>query len=69
LDPCRFCWQDLKQPELMYRALGCKMAVGMPFKDLATSDSLFLRDVPPADDKSARTALRRLAVRFRKAKK
>ncbi len=53
----------------MYRALGCKMAVGMPFKDLATSDSLFLRDVPPADDKSARTALRRLAVRFRKAKK
>lgn len=54
--------QDLKQPELMYRALGCKLAVGMPFKDLATSDSLFLRDVPPADDKQARLALSRLAV-------
>jgi hypothetical protein len=55
--------QDLRQPELMYRALGCKLAVGMPFKDLATSDSLFLRDIPPADDKDARLALSRLAVR------
>lgn len=55
--------QDLKRPELMYRALGCKLAVGMPFKDLATSDSLFLRDIPPADDREARTALDRLAVR------
>lgn len=54
--------QDLKRPELMYKALGCKLAVGMPFKDLATSDSLFLRDVPAADDKEARTALNRLAV-------
>ena len=46
----------------MYRALGCKMAVGMPFKDLATADSLFLRDIPAADDTEARRALRRLAV-------
>jgi (E)-4-hydroxy-3-methylbut-2-enyl-diphosphate synthase len=51
----------------MYRALGCKLAVGMPFKDLATSDSLFLRDIPAADDKDARLALSRLAVRNRKS--
>ena len=35
----------------------------MPFKDIATSDSLLLREVPPADDASARQALRRMAVR------
>lgn len=64
LQPNAVPWQlqDLRQPELMYRALGCKLAVGMPFKDLATSDSLFLRDIPPADDKGARLALSRLAV-------
>lgn len=37
----------------------------MPFKDLATSDAMFLRDVPPADDLYARQALSRLAVRAR----
>ncbi|GAB5037048.1 4-hydroxy-3-methylbut-2-enyl diphosphate synthase [Nannochloropsis oceanica] len=35
-------------------------AVGMPFKDIATSDSLFLRHAPPLDDTVGRTALRRL---------
>ena len=35
----------------------------MPFKDIATSDSILLREVPPADDKPARQALRRMAVR------
>mmetsp|Transcript_745 Transcript_745/g.2261 ORF Transcript_745/g.2261 Transcript_745/m.2261 type:complete len:737 (+) Transcript_745:186-2396(+) len=53
--------QDLANPDLLYRALGCKLAVGMPFKDLATSDAIFLRDVPPADDFEARRALSRLA--------
>lgn len=33
----------------------------MPFKDIATSDSIFLRTVPPSTDGDARTALRRLA--------
>lgn len=56
--------QDLANPDLLYRALGCKLAVGMPFKDLATSDAIFLRDVPPADDFEARRALSRLAVRL-----
>lgn len=32
----------------------------MPFKDIATSDSIFVRNAPAADDKEARTTLRRL---------
>lgn len=55
--------QDLKRPEVMFKALGAKLAVGMPFKDIATSDSILLREVPAADDAEARRALRRLAVR------
>ena len=54
--------QDLKKPELLYKSLGAKLAVGMPFKDIATSDSILLREVPPAADAEARRALRRLAV-------
>ncbi|CAM9322521.1 unnamed protein product, partial [Phaeothamnion confervicola] len=50
--------EDFARVDLMYRKLGCKLAVGMPFKDIATSDSLFLRQIPTA--KEARTALRRL---------
>ena len=45
----------------LYAGLGCKTAVGMPFKDIATSDSIFLRKVPPSTDSDGRTALRRLA--------
>ena len=55
--------QDLRSPDILYRSLGCKLAVGMPFKDIATSDSILLREVPPADDGPARQALRRMAVR------
>lgn len=51
---------DLKKPDLLYSTLGCKTAVGMPFKDIATSDSIFLRKAPGADEKDARTVLRRL---------
>lgn len=40
--------------------LGFKTAVGMPFKDIATSDSVYLEQLPAADDKNARTALRRM---------
>eukprot|EP00565_Helicotheca_tamesis_P002755 CAMPEP_0185731712 /NCGR_PEP_ID=MMETSP1171-20130828/13786_1 /TAXON_ID=374046 /ORGANISM="Helicotheca tamensis, Strain CCMP826" /LENGTH=755 /DNA_ID=CAMNT_0028401027 /DNA_START=61 /DNA_END=2328 /DNA_ORIENTATION=+ len=46
--------------QYFYDQLGCKTAVGMPFKDLATSDSIFLRTLPPKDNTAARTALRRL---------
>ena len=44
----------------LYAGLGCKTAVGMPFKDIATSDSIFMHTVPPTSDSVARTALRRL---------
>lgn len=44
----------------LYKELGFKTAVGMPFKDIATSDSLFIRNLPPADDSNARAALRRM---------
>ncbi len=47
----------------MYRALGAKLVVGMPFKDIATSDSLFLRSLPEASDNAGQRALRRLQVR------
>lgn len=46
--------------QYLYQDLGCKTAVGMPFKDIATSDSIFMRTIPPSTDTEARTALRRL---------
>lgn len=51
---------DLAQPEQLYQKLGCKLAVGMPFKDIASSDTLYMRELPAANDESGRTALRRL---------
>eukprot|EP00798_Chlamydomonas_sp_ICE-L_P027677 gene27677-7318_t len=51
---------DLKQPELLYSKLGCKLAVGMPFKDIATSDCIIMPKLPPADASEARKALKRL---------
>jgi hypothetical protein len=52
--------EDLKQPERLYQKLGCKLAVGMPFKDIASTDTLFMRELPPESDKVGRTALHRL---------
>ena len=46
--------------QYLYQELGCKTAVGMPFKDIATSDSIFMRTIPPSSDKDARAAIRRL---------
>ncbi|GLC39356.1 hypothetical protein PLESTB_000893800 [Pleodorina starrii] len=51
---------DLKQPEFTYKKLGAKLSVGMPFKDIATSDSILVRELPPSSDKDGRRALRRL---------
>jgi len=53
---------DLDAPgaEATYRKLGAKMAVGIPIKDIATSDSVFLRELPPSGDADGRRALRRL---------
>ena len=44
----------------MYRALGTKLVVGMPFKDIATSDSIFLRSLPDPTDQAGNRVLRRL---------
>ncbi|XP_054815124.1 4-hydroxy-3-methylbut-2-en-1-yl diphosphate synthase (ferredoxin), chloroplastic isoform X2 [Prosopis cineraria] len=51
---------QLKLPELLYKSLAAKLIVGMPFKDLATVDSILLRELPPVDDADARLALKRL---------
>ncbi|KAK7324943.1 hypothetical protein VNO77_28913 [Canavalia gladiata] len=51
---------QLKVPELLYKSLAAKLIVGMPFKDLATVDSILLRELPPVDDDDARLALKRL---------
>ena len=45
---------------LLSLQLGFKTAVGMPFKDIATADSVYLEQVPASDAKAARTALRRM---------
>jgi len=52
--------EDLANPDKLYYNLGCKTAVGMPFKDLATSDSILLQQSPAMDATKERTALRRL---------
>nr|AUZ98425.1 4-hydroxy-3-methylbut-2-en-1-yl diphosphate synthase [Trachyspermum ammi] len=51
---------QLKTPELLYRSLATKLVVGMPFKDLATVDSILVRELPPLDDNDSRLALKRL---------
>jgi (E)-4-hydroxy-3-methylbut-2-enyl-diphosphate synthase len=51
---------ELAEPELLYRRLGCKLAVGMPFKDIATADSVLMYSLPEASDAAGRRALRRL---------
>ncbi|KAL9274459.1 4-hydroxy-3-methylbut-2-en-1-yl diphosphate synthase (ferredoxin), chloroplastic-like protein [Drosera capensis] len=51
---------QLKAPDLFYKSLAAKLVVGMPFKDLATVDSIFLRELPPVNDSDGRRALKRL---------
>jgi (E)-4-hydroxy-3-methylbut-2-enyl-diphosphate synthase len=51
---------QLASEDPFYRDLGAKLAVGMPLRDIATSDSVFLREIPAADDEKANRSLRRL---------
>ena len=44
----------------LYQQLGCKTAVGMPFKDIATADSIYMPRIPPSTDRDGRIAMRRL---------
>lgn len=46
--------------DVLYNQLGAKLVVGMPFKDIATSDSIYLPEVPSLDDKESRKVLKRL---------
>lgn len=50
----------LREPLALYRAIGARVAVGMPIKDLATVDALVLSSGVPADDREARRTVRRL---------
>lgn len=50
----------LKAPEILYKSLAAKLVVGMPFKDLATVDSILLRELPSIKDVDSRLALKRL---------
>lgn len=52
--------EQLAAPDQLYRDLGCKTAVGMPFKDIATIDSVLLRRAPDAAKSKERQTLRRL---------
>lgn len=52
--------EQLKNPEVLYKSLATKLIVGMPFKDLATVDTILLRELPPVEDKQARLTIKRL---------
>eukprot|EP01024_Parvocaulis_polyphysoides_P012080 TRINITY_DN14310_c0_g1_i11.p1 TRINITY_DN14310_c0_g1~~TRINITY_DN14310_c0_g1_i11.p1 ORF type:complete len:744 (-),score=153.62 TRINITY_DN14310_c0_g1_i11:169-2118(-) len=52
---------DLKgRADVLYSKLGCKLAVGMPFKDIATSDTILVRQLPASSDTEERLTLKRL---------
>jgi len=51
---------QLASEDPCYAQLGTKLAVGMPLRDIATSDSVFIRDVPPPSEEVARRSIRRL---------
>ena len=52
--------KDLENPDILYRDLGCKFVLGLPFKDIATSDSVIMPELPDASDAQAMLALKRL---------
>lgn len=50
----------LGEPNTLYKDMNCKTVVGLPFKDISTSDAIFIRDSVPVDDAVARQTLKRL---------
>jgi len=52
--------QMLSDPQALYADLGCKTVVGLPFKDISTSDALLLSAPPAVDDDLGRQTLKRL---------
>ena len=51
---------QLASEDPFYRDLGAKLAVGMPLRDIATSDSILLTEVPAPSDEKAMRSIRRL---------
>jgi (E)-4-hydroxy-3-methylbut-2-enyl-diphosphate synthase len=51
---------SLADPEKLYKGLGARMVMGMPFKDIDTSDSIYLPTVPTSEDKASRRTIKRL---------
>uniref|UniRef100_A0A7S0KIH5 4-hydroxy-3-methylbut-2-en-1-yl diphosphate synthase (ferredoxin), chloroplastic n=1 Tax=Ostreococcus mediterraneus TaxID=1486918 RepID=A0A7S0KIH5_9CHLO len=52
--------KELASEDPFYRSLGAKLAVGMPLRDIATSDSILLSEVPAASEEKALRSIRRL---------
>jgi len=50
----------LSEPQQLYADLGCKTVVGLPFKDISTSDAIVLSAPPAVDDTVGRQTLKRL---------
>jgi len=50
----------LASPDQLYADLGCKTVVGLPFKDISTSDAIVLPTPPALDDTKGRQTLKRL---------
>jgi len=51
---------DLDKPDVTYAKLGYQVSVGIPVKDLASVDSVFLHTMPDESETSRRTTLTRL---------
>jgi (E)-4-hydroxy-3-methylbut-2-enyl-diphosphate synthase len=47
---------QLKAPETLYRALATKLIIGMPYKDLATVDTILLNELPAVENREAVSA-------------
>ena len=52
--------EQLESEDQFYAELGCLLAVGMPLRDVATSDSILLREAPQASQEKAMRSIRRL---------
>lgn len=52
--------EQLEAPQALYKALGCKTVVGLPFKDIATIDAYLLREVPSESAAEARQTIKRM---------
>ncbi len=52
--------KDLETPDELYYSMGAKTVVGLPFKDIACVDTIYLSETPSVDNKQARQTLKRL---------